>query len=475
MQLILYNTRTKTKELFRPMEPTVRIYSCGPTVYSRAHIGNLRTYIFVDTLRRTLQYLGFPVRHVMNITDVGHLTSDADEGEDKLAVAAARERRSAWEIARDYTERFFRDTDALQILRPQEILKATEHISEQIALIQNLERAGFTYRTADGLYFDTKKFPRYNDFAKRTLAGLREGARVERHPEKRNPTDFALWKFSPPGVRRDMEWESPWGKGFPGWHIECSAMAIKALGEQIDIHTGGIDHIPIHHPNEIAQSEAATGKSPFANFWLHGAFLTAGDDRMGKSEGNVLTLDAVQERGIPPLAFRFFVLEAHYRQPLQFRWEALAAAEEGLERLRQFLRRLHLLGSEDARADVKERIDLLRKTFLGAITDDLNTPAALGAIFSFSKEMHALIDQGEKRIPAKTIITTLLNFDDILGLNLRQALAQGIPKEIQELAQKRETARKNGDYKTSDLLRAEIASKGFLVEDTPKGPLVRPR
>ncbi|HWR92673.1 MAG TPA: cysteine--tRNA ligase, partial [Desulfobacterales bacterium] len=320
MRLHLYNTLTRQKEEFTPIRPgEVGLYTCGPTVYNFAHIGNLRTYLFEDVLKRVLIFNGYAVRHVMNITDVGHLTGDRDMGEDKMESGSRREGKTAWDIAEFYTQAFKQDIAQLNILEPTLWCKATDSIPEQIGLVRILEDKGFTYRTSDGIYFDTARFPGYARLSSQNLEALQEGARVEKNPEKRSATDFALWKFSPPGSRRQMEWESPWGIGFPGWHIECSAMSMKYLGDQLDIHCGGIDHIDIHHTNEIAQSEAATGRK-FFNFWMHGAFLNIqGGKKMAKSEENFLTLEnALNRRGIPPLAYRFAAFLTHYRKPMEY-------------------------------------------------------------------------------------------------------------------------------------------------------------
>ena len=335
MKLYLYNTLTRQKEEFVPIRPgEVGLYTCGPTVYNFAHIGNLRTYIFEDVLKRVLAFNGYAVRHVMNITDVGHLTGDRDMGEDKMEKGAQREGRTAWDIAEFYTRAFKQDIARLNILEPSIWCKATDSIPEQIDLIRILEQKGFTYKTGDGIYFDTAKFPGYATLSSQNLDALQEGARVEKNPQKRNATDFALWKFSPAGAKRQMEWDSPWGVGFPGWHIECSAMSMQFLGEQLDIHCGGIDHVDIHHTNEIAQSEAATGKK-FFNVWMHGAFLNIqGGKKMAKSEENFLTLDnALIKRGIPPLAYRYAAFQTHYRKPMEYTDESIQAAKNGLEHL----------------------------------------------------------------------------------------------------------------------------------------------
>ena len=335
MKLYLYNTLTRQKEEFVPIRPgEVGLYTCGPTVYNFAHIGNLRTYIFEDVLKRVLAFNGCAVRHVMNITDVGHLTGDRDMGEDKMEKGAQREGRTAWDIAEFYTRAFKQDIARLNILEPGIWCKATDSIPEQIDLIRILEQKGFTYKTGDGIYFDTAQFPGYAKLSSQNLDALQEGARVEKNPQKRNATDFALWKFSPAGAKRQMEWDSPWGVGFPGWHIECSAMSMQFLGEQLDIHCGGIDHVDIHHTNEIAQSEAATGKK-FFNVWMHGAFLNIqGGKKMAKSEENFLTLEnALIKRGIPPLAYRYAAFQTHYRKPMEYTDESIQAAKNGLEHL----------------------------------------------------------------------------------------------------------------------------------------------
>ncbi|MEK7623556.1 MAG: cysteine--tRNA ligase, partial [Patescibacteria group bacterium] len=336
--LTLYNTLTRRKETFEPLrDKAVGLYTCGPTVYNYAHIGNLRTYIFEDILKRALVANGYDVRHVMNITDVGHLTDDADFGEDKMEKGAKREDKSAWEIAEFYTQAFKKDVQELNILPPDIWCKATDNIAEQIAMVQTLIDKGVTYETADGIYFDTTKISDYGKLARLRAQTLQPGKRVEMG-EKRNPHDFALWKFSPTGEKRQMEWEAFGRKGFPGWHIECSAMSIKYLGEQFDIHCGGIDHVPIHHTNEIAQSETATGKKPWVRYWLHGEFLNIAETKMAKSGENFITLQTIKDRGISPIAYRYFLLQTHYRKQLNFSWEALQAAETGLGNLRDQVR-----------------------------------------------------------------------------------------------------------------------------------------
>lgn len=455
-----FNTLTRKKEVFKPLKKsTVSLYTCGPTVYNYAHIGNLRTYLFEDVLRRVLLWNGYKVKHVMNITDVGHLTSDADTGEDKIEAGARREGRSAAELAHFYTEAFQHDLEALNIIEPSVWVKATEHIKEQIALIKTLEKKGFTYRTSDGIYYDTSKFKKYGRLARLNLAGQKEGARVARNTEKKHPTDFALWKFSPAGTKRQMEWPSPWGMGFPGWHVECSAMSIKCLGKTIDIHTGGVDHIPVHHENEIAQSEAATGKK-FVNFWLHGEFLQINDGRMGKSKGNFITLKSLQERSVHPLAYRYFVLQAHYRSKLNFTWDALKAAQRGLDSI------WHRI---DAEPDKRGRgLPKFEDKFCQAINDDLNTAKALSVVSGLLRASAPWPDK----------YASLLKFDRVLGLNLKndpkRAGQVEIPAYVLELARRRELARQIKDFRQSDQLRSEIERLGFQIEDAPEGPKIKP-
>ncbi|MBI4055803.1 MAG: cysteine--tRNA ligase, partial [Elusimicrobia bacterium] len=338
-EIFLYNTLTHRKEALAPLRPAhIGLYTCGPTVYNYAHIGNFRTFVFEDFLRRALEFFGFSVTHVMNITDVGHLVSDADEGEDKVELEASRQSKSAREIAQFYTRAFFEDAEALALCRPHQVPRATDHIPEMLALIRRMEQGGYTYRTEDGVYFDTSRFPRYGALHPTSLSGQRPGARVEPDPKKKNPQDFALWKFSPKSPKRQMEWDSPWGRGFPGWHIECSAMSMKYLGESFDIHCGGADHTPIHHTNEIAQSEAATGRSPFVRFWLHGEFLVFGPKmKMAKSAGEFITVRTLREKDLDPLSLRYLYATAHYRTPLEFSWDSLEAAQKALQTLRGHL------------------------------------------------------------------------------------------------------------------------------------------
>ena len=458
MKLYLYNSLTRKKEEFYSIKSgEVGLYTCGPTVYNYAHIGNLRTYIFEDILKRVLIYNGYEVKHVMNITDVGHLSGDRDMGEDKIEKGAAREGKSAWEIADFYTQAFKKDIAQLNILNPDIWVKATDTLPEQIALIKTLEEKGYTYRTADGIYFDTSKFKDYTKLSHQNLEALQEGARVERNPEKRNPTDFALWKFSPRESKRQMEWDSPWGVGFPGWHLECSAMSMKFLGDQLDIHCGGTDHINVHHTNEIAQSEAATGKR-FFNFWMHGAFLIiAGGKKMAKSAENFLTLEnAFLKNEINPLTYRFAAFLTHYRKPMEFSDDGIEAARNGLLHLQNQVRQVVAAGtgSDDAiSAEYKNK-------FLEAVNDDLNMPRAMALIQEMLKSG---ISEDEK-------LATILDFDRVLGLNLDQLdQEQALPEAVQKLVDARLKAREGKDFATSDRLRAEIEAMGYLVQDTKDG------
>lgn len=460
--LRLYNTLTRTEEVFTPLsDHKVGLYTCGPTVYNYAHIGNLRTYIFEDILRRVLAYNDYTVNHVMNITDVGHLTDDADSGEDKMEKGAAREHKSVWDVAAFYTEAFFQDTADLNILKPTVICRATDHIHEQIDIILKLQKRGFTYQTSDGIYFDTSKLADYGKLARLDVAGLQAGSRVE-IGDKKHSTDFALWKFSPADSKRQMEWNSPWGVGFPGWHIECSAMSLKYLGERFDIHCGGIDHIPVHHTNEIAQNEAALGHQT-VNVWMHGEFLLTNDERMGKSKGNFLTLRVLKDEGFDPLAYRYFCLSAHYRSKLNFSFEAVQGAANALEKLRQAVR---LLAIE---VDTGSEVDtVIMERFQLVINDDLDMPKALALLW---EAVHSQLSPAVK-------LATLLEMDLIFGLELEAVLADAnssqadIPPTVIELVTARETARAAKQWVESDTLRKQIENQGYRVEDTTNGPRV---
>lgn len=440
------------------------MYCCGPTVYWYAHIGNFRTYIFEDVLRRVLEFNGFEVKHVMNITDVGHLTSDADAGEDRMEIGARRERKTVWEIAEFYAKAFIEDAERLNILKPTIVCRATDHIADMIELIRKLEKNGYTYIIDSGVYFDTSKLKDYGkltgmDF-KKLNDNLKAGARVEFNPQKRNITDFGLWLFSPKDRKRQMEWGSPWGVGFPGWHIECSTMSMKYLGETFDIHCGGIDHPPIHHTNEIAQSEAATG-TKFVNYWLHAAFLAFGKGiRMGKSEGNIITVKDLIAEGYDPLAFRYLCLTAHYRSELIFTKESLQAAQNALSTLREHVRKL----SENHRGkkEWSKETEEYRKQFLAAVNDDLNMPEALAIAWKLVREEEEVDDEDKHRL--------LLEFDRVFALDLgKEAVREELPKEAEELIHRREEARRAKDWKTADSIRAQLRAMGIIIEDTATG------
>jgi cysteinyl-tRNA synthetase len=458
MNLQLYNSLERKKSEFSPIQPgKVGLYTCGPTVYNFAHIGNLRTYIFEDILKRVLRYNDFQVKHVMNITDVGHLTGDRDMGEDKMEKGARREGRTAWEIAEFYTRAFESDIALLNIIEPDIWVKATDTIGDQIELIKILEAKGYTYRTGDGIYFDTARFKDYTRLSHQNIESLREGARVEKNPEKRNATDFALWKFSPEGARRQMEWDSPWGTGFPGWHIECSAMSMKYLGEQLDIHCGGTDHIDVHHTNEIAQSEAATGRK-FFNCWMHGAFLIiAGGKKMAKSDENFLTLqNAFVKKGISPLVYRFAAFQTHYRKPMEYSEESIQAARNGLQHLQNQVRQA-AQKSTGQKGAVQEE---LKTRFLEAINDDLNMPRAMAVVQDMLKSSMGDADKH----------ATILDYDRVLGLSLDQVdKLEKLPQEIKNLVAERQTARDAKDWAASDRLRDTIQDLGYLVQDTKGG------
>ncbi|PIU19373.1 MAG: cysteine--tRNA ligase [Elusimicrobia bacterium CG08_land_8_20_14_0_20_59_10] len=462
MELRLYNTLGRVKELFKPIkEGEAGVYTCGPTVYNYAHIGNLRTYITEDIFVRMLKLFGYKVKRVMNTTDVGHLVSDADTGEDKMEQSARREGKSAWEIAKFYTEAFFRDYKSLNCLMPDVLCPATEYIQEMIDLGLVLEGKGYTYSIAgDGLYFDTSKLPDYGKLAgKAHIDGIREGARIEANAGKRNPTDFAVWKFAAPEEKRQMEWASPWGRGFPGWHMECSAMAMKHLGETIDVHWGGEDHVAIHHTNEIAQSEGATGK-PFSHYWMHARFLVVGESgKMSKSAGDFLTTSSVPERGYDPLAYRYYCLLTHYRKQLEFTWEGVEAAARGLDGLRALAARIKAEAAGQVTAADREAKYF--KDFSAALADDINTPAALAVLWETLKDASIPAPQRLAFAVAAEEITAL----DLFKINEEQAL----PAELAALIKEREAARKAKDFKKSDELRKALSDKGVLIEDTSGG------
>lgn len=496
--IYLFNTLTKKKQLFKPIkDKQVGLYTCGPTVYSYAHIGNLRTYIFEDILKRVLLYHGYKVKHVMNITDVGHLTSNADTGEDKIEKAAKKSKKSAFEIAKFYTKAFFNDCKKLNILTPNIIAKATDHIKEDIELIKSLEKNNFTYQTSDGIYFDTSKLKDYGKLTgmnfKKLSKTLKAGARIELSPEKKNITDFSLWKFSPKNAKRQMEWESPWGIGFPGWHIECSVINLKYLGkafkgkkffpkkaQTIDIHTGGTDLIPIHHTNEIAQVEAVTNKK-FVNFWLHGEFLVLKDARMGKSEGNAILIKNIEQFGFSPLSFRYLVLNSHYRTSLEFSVKALENAQESLNNIYNFILDC-LIDNKKTKKQIKQKktplfLNKIKNEFEKSIYDDLNTPKALAAFWELIKNYYQIRNNPKRtnEIISKEVYQLALNFDKVLGLGLDKIKLVIPSKKIKELTRKREQLRKAKEWKKADKIRKIIEKSGFLLEDTKNGTIIKPK
>lgn len=451
--LHLWNTRSRQLEAFQPLHPpAVGMYTCGPTVYGALTLGNWRKYINDDILDRALRFLGYTVTHVTNITDVGHLVGDGDVGDDKVEKEAQKRNRTAWDVAKEYEDAFVQGLDIFHIRRPEFLPRATEHIAEQIELVQKLEAKGFTYRTSDGIYFDTSKFPAYGALSGQKLEEKEAGARVEMNDEKRHASDFALWKFSPKGEKRHMEWPSPWGVGFPGWHVECSAMSVKYLGQPFDIHTGGVDHIPVHHENEIAQTEAATGH-PLANFWVHSEFLLVDGGRMGKSLGNGYTIDDVRTHGFDPLVYRWFVLGAHYRSKLNFTWEGLEAAKNALNKLKNAY-----LSWGEASGSVLLSFETEFRT---ALEDDLNTPKMLAVLWELVKSDASPAD---KR-------ATLLAFDEVLGFDMRQWKEEMlvIPESIRALADARWQARLAKNWPESDRLRLALAEQGWAMKDGVEG------
>ncbi len=453
--LKIYNTLTRKKEVFKPIKnKKIGLYTCGPTVYDYDHLGHAWNYTQADVLRRVLEYDGYKVKHVMNITDVGHLTSDADEGEDKMEKSAREKKKTVWEIADYFTKIYFQNRQKLNLLEPHIVCKATDHISEMIKLIRKLLKKGYAYKINDGIYFDVKKFPKYGRLSGNTLRKLKAGARIEINPQKHHPADFALWKFSPKGAKRQMEWLSPWGVGFPGWHIECSAMSIKYLGESFDIHTGGEDNIFPHHESEIAQSEAATGKK-FVNYWFHPRFLKIEGEKMSKSLKNFYTLADIEKRGISPLALRYLFLTGHYRSQFNFTWDGLNAAQSALYKLYE---NTSLLKTSSGKVDKN-----YKAKFLQALNDDLNMPKAISIVWQLIKDKK--INEGDKR-------KTLLDFDKVLGLNLAKIKKVIIPPRVKKLIAQRETFRKRQNWKAADEVRIEIQKLGYRLEDTKEGPRI---
>lgn len=460
----LHNTLTRQVEELKPLNPpSVTFYSCGPTVYDYLQIGNWLAFVRWDILARVFRASDYDLKWIMNITDVGHLVSDADEGEDKLEKGAKREGKTAWQVAEFYTKDFLAGLDALNITVSRSNLpKATDHIEEQIDLVKKLEAKGFTYSIDDGVYFDTAQLADYGKLAGLKAQDLKAGARVEYNPQKRNITDFALWKLSPKGVKRDMEWDSPWGKGFPGWHLECSAMAMKYLGETIDIHAGGIDHIQVHHTNEIAQSEAATGK-PFANIWLHSNFLTVDGVKLSKSLGNSYTLADIVNKGFQPIDFRMFVLQSHYRSETNFTWEGLDAAKNRLQGLRA-MADLRFQASERG-FDCSNLIKSIRNDILAALYNDLHTPEALALL----SQLDSALENGISAVCQESFQQFIDWLDILFGLGLGES--SDISHEQKMLLTERAKARDDKDFTKSDAIRTQLASQDIAVRDTPGGQL----
>ena len=460
MDIYLYNTLTKTKELFKPIdEKEVRIYSCGPTVYKDATIGNMRTNIFQDVLRRMLKYNGYKIKHVMNITDVGHLVSDGDEGEDKMIKSAREEHKTPLEIAEHYTKLFFADLKALNIETPEIICKATDYIPEMLEYVKELVEKGYAYETSTAIYFDISKLDKYPVLSNLNIEEQKAGARVQVDKEKKNPYDFALWIKAP--ENHLMKWDSPWGPSYPGWHIECSAMSRKHLGEQFDIHTGGIDLVPTHHENEIAQSKGVCGKVP-ANYWIHGEYLLINGGKMSKSLGNVYLLKDIEEKGYDPLVYRLLCYTCSYRNKLNFTWEGIESTSKSLARLRNGYQQ-NKIGKEKLNEEDRKELDRLETEFHKAINDDMNMPLAMSYVWEVIKY--------DKKSPE--IANLLLKFDTVLGIKIDKKEEKNndlkIPEEVLELVEERKKARQEKNWTESDRLRDEIQNLGYSVKDTKDG------
>ena len=455
MDLYFYNTLTREKNIFKPIDSNeVKIYSCGPTVYKDATIGNMRTSIFQDVLRKVLRYNGYKIKHVMNITDVGHLVSDGDEGEDKMLKSAREEHKTPLEIAEHYTQLFFNDLEDLNVERPEIVCKATEHIKEMLEYVEELVENGYAYETSTAIYFDISKLDKYPILSNLDLKEQKAGARIDVDTEKRNPYDFALWIKAP--ENHLIKWDSPWGPSYPGWHIECSAMGRKYLGEQFDIHTGGIDLIPTHHENEIAQSKGACGKIP-ANYWMHGEYLLINGGKMSKSLGNTYLVKDIKEKGYNPLVYKLFSYSSHYRNKLNFTWEGIESASKSLERLKNGYQN-HLKGTDKVDEEI---INKYEEKFHEAINDDLNMPSAMGVVWE--------VVRNEDKSPS--LAKLLLKFDTVLGLKIDENNSKNeeLPEEILELVEQRKVARENKDWNKSDELRDLITEKGYIVKDTKQG------
>ena len=462
MSFYLYNTMTRNKEEFIPANKNkVGMYTCGPTVYNYAHIGNLRTYIFEDALKKSLEYVGYKVKHVMNVTDVGHLQSDGDEGEDKMALGASREHKTVWEIAKFYEDAFFEDCKKLNVKRPTVVCRATEHIEDMIKFVQKLEERGYTYESNGNVYFEIDKFEDYTKLANLSIDELEAGSRIEIDPNKKNPLDFVLWFTNSKFSNQIMQWNSPWGRGFPGWHLECSTMSIKYLGENIDIHCGGIDHIPVHHTNEIAQSEAALGHK-WVNYWVHGEFLVLDGGKMSKSSGDFLTVSKLEEEGFSPLDYRYFCLQSKYRKQLVFSFESLKDAQNGYKALKKKIGTI-LTNIDETYNINKELISGYQEKFKTQISDDLNIANAFTVL-------NAVIKDGELNNKEKAFL--IEDFDKVFSLNLMTIEKEAIEvdeKLINHLIEERNIARKEKNYKRSDEIRAQLLDMNIEVLDSKEG------
>ena len=462
MDIYLYNTLTKEKDIFKPInEKEVKIYSCGPTVYKDATIGNMRTNIFQDVLRRMLKYNGYTIKHVMNITDVGHLVSDGDEGEDKMIKSAREEHKTPLEIAEHYTKLFFNDLNDLNIEIPEVICKATEYIPEMLEYVEELVEKGYAYETSTAIYFDVSKLDKYPVLSNLNVEEQKAGARVDVDPEKKNPYDFALWIKAP--ENHLMKWDSPWGPSYPGWHIECSAMSRKHLGEQFDIHTGGIDLIPTHHENEIAQSKGVCGKIP-ANYWIHGEYLLINGGKMSKSLGNVYLLKDIKEKGYDPLVYKLLCYTSSYRNKLNFTWEGIEASSKSLERLRNGYQ-ANKNGTDTLNEEDKKELERLENEFHKAINDDMNMPLAMSFVWEVIKY--------PKKSPK--IAELLLKFDTVLGIKIDKEENNEeieIPEDVLQLVEERKQARQEKNWAESDRLRDLIKEKGYEVKDTKDGMIL---
>lgn len=462
MSFYLYNTMTRNKEEFIPANKNkVGMYTCGPTVYNYAHIGNLRTYIFEDALKKSLEYVGYKVKHVMNVTDVGHLQSDGDEGEDKMALGASREHKTVWEIAKFYEDAFFEDCKKLNVKRPTVVCRATEHIEDMIKFVQKLEERGYTYESNGNVYFEIDKFEDYTKLANLSIDELEAGSRIEIDPNKKNPLDFVLWFTNSKFSNQIMQWDSPWGRGFPGWHLECSTMSIKYLGENIDIHCGGIDHIPVHHTNEIAQSEAALGHK-WVNYWVHGEFLVLDGGKMSKSSGDFLTVSKLEEEGFSPLDYRYFCLQSKYRKQLVFSFESLKDAQNGYKALKKKIGTI-LTNIDETNNMNKELISGYQEKFKTQISDDLNIANAFTVL-------NEVIKDGELNNKEKAFL--IEDFDKVFSLNLMTIEKEAIEvdeKLINHLIEERNIARKEKNYKRSDEIRAQLLDMNIEVLDSKEG------